>query len=364
MPVVLYDGWPLVHNPNSAHALHLLTLLSYRPADFQIAMALPGEPTGRWADGIQTLIERAPDTGRGRLEWQQRLLPRLAKKARADIIHLTTPNPPLFGGAVAAISPVGYGAEVASAGSAPPGLRERLRQAMAVGGLEHVRAVFWPTDLPQGLLKASIGPIFPLPPVVHPGFYRQDYSWLKVAELPEEYVLYHGPYDERTLIRALRAWQWTAAPIGFNYPLVLMGMDELAKGKLHQMLPESEPGETLRVLPSLDPADVPGIYRQSKAVFHPARSSAWEGPVRQALVSGVPLVAAVDPLTEAIVGDAAYLSKADDDRTLGAALITVIVEDGVAQQLIQAGLKRTAGWDALKFKQRLEEAYQTLLKGK
>ncbi len=87
------------------------------------------------------------------------------------------------------------------------------------------------------------------------------------------------------------------------------------------------------ILPPLIPPEIPALYRRASALFHPAPVTPWGGPVRHALASGAPVVALETGLSSAMVGPAAYLVPGEDDRAMGAALITVIVEDEVREQL-------------------------------
>jgi glycosyltransferase involved in cell wall biosynthesis len=67
----------------------------------------------------------------------------------------------------------------------------------------------------------------------------------------------------------------------------------------------------------------------------------------------------------ALVGPAAYLVPQGDARLLGAALITVLVEEEVAQKLIQEGRQRVAAWSLPAFAAGLAQAYQDIInKGK
>ncbi len=68
-------------------------------------------------------------------------------------------------------------------------------------------------------------------------------------------------------------------------------------------------------------------------------------------------------LSDALVGPAAYLVALDHPRELGAALLTVIVEEEVASQLSAAALRRAAGWQTEAFRQELGEAYRILCDG-
>jgi glycosyltransferase involved in cell wall biosynthesis len=80
-----------------------------------------------------------------------------------------------------------------------------------------------------------------------------------------------------------------------------------------------------------------------------------------ALSSGIPVVSIEDSRTDALVGPAAYLAQPDDPRALGAALITVLVEGGVAERLSQAGRERTASWSLQAFAEALSKAYAKIL---
>ena len=103
------------------------------------------------------------------------------------------------------------------------------------------------------------------------------------------------------------------------------------------------------------------IYQGCSALFHPAPLSPWGGAVSWALACGKPVVAAESALTDALVGPAAYLAPLDDARALGAALITVLVEEEVAEKLSLAAQKQAAGWHSPAFGQELLAAYQEIL---
>jgi glycosyltransferase involved in cell wall biosynthesis len=75
------------------------------------------------------------------------------------------------------------------------------------------------------------------------------------------------------------------------------------------------------------------------------------------MACGKPLVASETALTDAIVGPAAYLAPPGDARSLGAALVTVIVEEQVAENLSAAASRRSANWRAAEFREQLEKIY-------
>ena len=87
----------------------------------------------------------------------------------------------------------------------------------------------------------------------------------------------------------------------------------------------------------------------------PDLSLVWTGPL--AMACGKPLVASETALIGAIVGPAAYLALPGDARSLGAALVTVIVEEQVAESLSAAASQRSAKWRVSEFSEQLEKIY-------
>ncbi len=361
---VLYDGWPLIYQPDSPEALHLLAILSCNLEGIQAHLALPAQPPAWLPAGSHTHVLPAADTPQDRLAWEQRTLPGLRESAGAALLHLTSPNPPLFGPAVNVVSPSTFGADSPRGGfSSGGGFPSRLRLAVSQGSMARIGGLFWPDDLPSPDWK---GPLYRLPPTVLPGFQEASFSpeddrQADALDLPEAYVLYHGPSDERLLQQLLSAWSWVADPLGGAYPLLAIGLGEAGQEHLEVLATEYGLGETIRSLSRLPPNVLGVIYRRSAALFHPATEPPWGGPVRLALASGTPVISFENEQMSALVGPAAYLVKTGDVRALGAALITALVEEGVAGQLAQAGRQRVATWSLKAFAGGLAQAYQDIL---
>lgn len=370
--IILYDGWPLVRAPDSPAALHLLAILAHLPAEVQPVVALPG-PAPDWLPDYTTVVEPTTDTAQGRLGWEQRRLPRISREQNASLIHYQTLTSPLFGRRVAVVSPSGL------ENSGLRGERSfagRLLASIRQGGLTRARAVFWPEVLPVPELveKGRAEQLLHLPQVVHPAFTaasvpvmsgangsKEKEQSLPALDLPETFVLYHGPGEAALLDRLLKAWSWAAGAIGEYYPLLVLGLDEMEKRLLASLAAEYGVEDNLRLLPEVTPHLIPTIYRSCSAVFHPAPVPAWGGAVQHALACGKPVVGSEGKIMNAIVGQAAFLAPAGDARALGAALLTVIVEEQVAEQLSTAAWERVSHWGSERFGDRLLEAYRGLL---
>jgi glycosyltransferase involved in cell wall biosynthesis len=354
---VLYDGWPLIYASNSAAALHLLTLLAYSPEESQPVVALPAEPPEWFPRWAAAKVHRAANTPRQRLAWEQHLLPGLRDEVGAALLHHTTLTPPLFGRAGSVVSP----SEAPEAREEHRPVYSRLRAAAAQGGMTRLLALFWPADLPE---SEAAGPLWRLPPVAYPGFYGQaDYETPLRLDLPETFVLYHGPASEPALRRLLEAWSWAASSLGEYYPLLALGLSPEAGQRLMALAEEYELGR-LAYAPVIPPGAIPAVYRRATAVFHPAPVAPWGSPLRHALASGRPVVAPEDPRTDALVGPAAYLvpdQPGKNARALGAALVAVIVEESLGAGLASAAHQRAAAWDGEAFSRALGEAYIELI---
>src|SRR5512139_3851951 len=94
---VLFDGWSLAHSPNSTEALHLLLLLEQRHPEVHASIALPREPPPWLPASVETLTRPAGDAPGTRLSWEQSVLPKLFRQAKADLLHLTGAHPPVMG---------------------------------------------------------------------------------------------------------------------------------------------------------------------------------------------------------------------------------------------------------------------------
>ena len=355
---VLYDGWSLIYQPNSPQSLHLLAILSCRLEGFQGFLALPGEPPDWLPPVTATRVIFTANMPRNRLLWEQRILPGLRRELEADLLHLTSPTPPLFGPAVNVVSPSGFGGS-----HRVGGFSSRLRQAVSQGGMARLAGLFWPDDLPD---PKGMGAVYRLPPAIPVEFFDLgsklgDRQLVESLDLPETYVLYHGPAEETALRRLLNAWSWVAGSVGEMYPLLAIGLEDESRKKLDVLAASFDLGETVRSLPAMPPKDLGLIYQRCVAVLHPGDDSPWGGPVRLALASGKPVVSQVSEHMDALVGPAAYLVKGGEARALGAALITVLVEEEIAERLSQLGRQRAEAWSLETFSQGLLAAYQDML---
>lgn len=329
MSNVLHDGWLLIHAPNSPAALHLYGTLNG-------ALALPAPlPPNLLPTQPQITVHIRPTTSR--LQWEQQILPQIARQNQLSRIHLLEPNPALLGSPDVWVTPTG-----AEEGTVPPrDAASRWRVALAAGAAFRVTRTLWARDLPPPPASARL---WELPP--HFGLPTPR----RVLEsLPESFVLCHlPPHALYPLELALAAWTWVAPSVGELHPLVLPGLSEMQRVRLNTLLMEMEISpKTVIALPVLPLPMLAGLYERCAALLHPLPAVPWGCPLTYALAAARPIAAIAHPHTESRVGPAAYLVPNGNARALGAALLTLLVEDSVAKSLRVAASERAARWGAV-----------------
>jgi hypothetical protein len=359
MTSILYDGWPLLHQPLSNAALHLEAILALLPDGIQAVVAFPQVPpdtvAGRLPQGSS--IEVRPQNSRRK--WEQRVLPDLQAKAGIQLSHLSGETAALFGPQVAAVSPSSWFELSGMPGAAPKEKGGRLRQALAAGGTARARHLLWPRDLAQ--FAPGTAPRL-LTPAVHPAFIPHEHFYppqIPGLDLPETFVLYHGPQDPETLRRALEIWTWAAGPVGEVYPLLMLGLDGPARKQVEDWIPDLKLEDTVVTLPEVASEHLPLLYQACAALFHPAPVAPWGGAVRRALACLRPVVSIDHPANSALVAAAGYLVDREDIRRLGAAMIAVIIKEPLQKQLRSAAIDLVHGWSAKAFSAELAQIYQS-----
>ncbi len=371
--IVLFDGWAFVHQPNSPGAVHLWSLLENLSANCQAILAIPAPLSNKPPGDIETKLIHAPDTPSSRLRWEQRRLPALAKQLGVDLIHLTSSTTPLFGNIPTVLSPAGIDLSDTFLGqfskprlpTRPGGIAARIRQALLPAGILRTRGIIWPGDLPKPDFEAAA---CYLNPIVPSAFSHSNSPELLDAKIPEDYVLVHGPGSENDFRRILDAWSWAAPAIGEYYPLLVAGFDSTGYDQYAKLVAEYHLNEYVKFLPEVSINELAVVYHRCSAFLYTRPISPWGDPLCLAMACAKPIVAPYSNLADARLGPAAYLVQSGEllkvtSRAIGAALVSVVVEESVAVGLSDEAKKRSAAWLTAEqsFQDALGEFYAQLI---
>jgi glycosyltransferase involved in cell wall biosynthesis len=365
--VVLYDGWSLVYQPNSPAALNLLAFIQTPIQGVKIHLAVPGDSFHPLPVHVELHTHQSLDTSRQRFLWEQFRLPRLARSLQAQILHLMSPTPALFNNLPVLINPVDF-----QVSTGVPGKRaaffERLRLSFAAGAMDRVTGVLYTSDLPGQIGQA---PRIEIQPFLHPAFQEAPENGhiptagILDGDFPDHYVLYHGPTTENDLTRLLDAWMWVEKGLNSEFHLLVVGLDRRSCASFQAIKARYPLSATLVPVENQPLPILAALYRGCSALFHPVPITPWGDPLRWALALGKPVVALETAVADALAGPAAYLvptqaSTQALERALGAALITVLMEESIADSLEQAARERSAGWKS-GLPEQLGVIYQALL---
>ncbi len=335
--LVVYDGWPLAFNPYHPAGLHLLTLLEAPSDGAQRLVLLPEQARLALPAGCEMLVVPTTNNPAGQLAWEQVRLPRQAARHGASELVLTRPTPPLAGRVASVYWPTGEEVDPARRQS----MAGRLRLALAAGGQTGLGQIIWPADLPLPNTGVKINI---RPPRVHPLFFETYPLSGENQPLPESFVLYCGPLDAHNLRLMLAGWSWVAPSLGDETQLLLLHLAPARQAEIKGLLAENNLTTSVRGAVPATLSELAGLYRRAAVVVHLGPALPWGDPVAAALAAGQALVAVDEPFTAARCGPAAYLVPPDNPRTLGAALLTLIVEENANGQLREAARKQAQGW--------------------
>ncbi len=353
----LYNGWPLVYQPNSPAAIELLSILARLPQEVAALVALPGVPFEPLPDAVEQVVTPTPNQAGARLRWEQCILPRQQRDLGAAILHTSTGFAPLFSGGATVVSPSGYRLDT----GAPQSLAARLRSALGRGGLARSAKVLWPEDMPAW---PDMPAVEVLPPVVHPAFVPADDDDLpEIAGLDEfdGYVLYHGPQNFDALLAVLQTWQWAADAVGDSFPLLLVGLDTVAEAYVDYYLSEYELAARVQLLPNLPLAQLAAVTQHASVVFQPMGLSPWGGAVRAGIACGRVVVAPYSADLEQVCGPAAYLPESAEPRQLAGGLIAALIKEQVAIDLERSAAEWGQRYQVEDFGERLLAIYRSVI---
>lgn len=180
----------------------------------------------------------------------------------------------------------------------------------------------------------------------HPDELR-DSAIRRKYNLPEQgFILYLGGYDVRKNIHTLlRAYTYVHDGTAGQYPLVLAGrLPERitrrffdVRGLIRTMALE----DSVHLAGWIEEADKPALYRLASCFVFPSYYEGFGLPVLEAMACGTPIVAAQASSLPEIVGDAGFLLAPNDVRRMAGAILSILLQQEVAEELRGKGLARS-----------------------
>jgi glycosyltransferase involved in cell wall biosynthesis len=165
----------------------------------------------------------------------------------------------------------------------------------------------------------------------------------KKYDLPAKFIMAIGSADPRkniaTLVRA-----YAQLPVGLkaDYQLVIVWTHSLLAEELMDLVHDLELQGHVHFLNRVSNEDLILLYNAASLFVFPSRDEGFGLPPLEAMACGTPVIAADNSSIPEIVGDAAYLVKAEDVGQMTEVINRILSDESLKSELVRNGIHRTA----------------------
>lgn len=374
---VAVNGW-FWDVPNSGSGQYLRRLMHYLPgldSSLKISLIMPAhnpEPDNV-PDGIEIIPtgKRAKSSKLGKVWFEQRTFPTMAKKVGADLAHIPYWGSPLSIGipqivSVLDVIPLLYPLYAG-------GLFQRLYVEMVTQSAliaDHIITISYTSqvDIEKliGVPKDKITVTYlATDEQYHPRIgIERDEAVREKYDLPDKFVLGGLGFDARKQVNELLlAYTYVAPTEGNSTPLVLAGKAPDWNNPLFPDLPDYiqrlKLEDYVQWIGYVDEEDMPSLYRLADVFAFPSEYEGFGLPPLEAMASGTPSVVWNSVVAEEIYDDGAY--SVETARELGAAIISLLLQKPLRETMINQGLAQVTKFNWRKTAKETLRAYEKTL---
>ncbi|MBH27622.1 MAG: hypothetical protein CL789_00085 [Chloroflexi bacterium] len=352
MSRVLINGW-FFHKPNTGSGQYLRLLLKHlSSADTRMEIHVISPVSTEVPDSCTLHVHNTLDRQINKFYFEQVIVPRAAKQVGADVLHIPYWSPPFKSPCPVIITihdiiPILLPEHSRS-------LIHRVYTAITIAATQGTSHIITDSNTSHDDIVANLNLADTQVHTIHLGtddVYKPQQNPVAVNKvrasynLPDTYILYLGGFQRHKNLRhLLAAWTWAEPVANEDCPLVIAGrLPEQPDGYIYDNLPNivNELGinDTVRFIGEVKEEEKTTLYQLASCFVFPSSYEGFGLPPLEAMACGVPVVTTSAGALKEVVGDAAYLiSEPVDARELGAAIISVIVDENLASDLRQRGL--------------------------
>ena len=305
---------------------------------------------------VEICPAKYPSWRAGRIAWEHLVLPRLARRARLDVLHCPCYIGPCLGGGVPCVVTIHDTIALdhprwctrSNAAYYHLAMKASARRAAEIVAVSRRTG----RDI-QRCLGVEGGKIN----VVYPGLGERFTSDATPGEqaalrdkygLPDKFLLHVGNFEPRKNLGCLlRAVQLLRRKDG-SCKLVLVGKRHWRTSELLGELSSACGDEGVVRTGYVDRQDLPGVYRLAEAYVCPSLHEGFGFPPLEAMACGVPVIASDRGCLGETLGDAACTIDPTDPLDIADAIARVLSDAGFREELIRRGLARSRmfRWEA------------------
>jgi len=375
---IAINGWfyDQVSTGSGQYLRHLLKNLLAIAPELKISLILP--PHISTPPDLPTSVH-AIETGKrkrksklGKVVFEQRTFPRLAREIEADIAHVPYWGTPLacpvrLVTTVLDVIPLLY--PIYNQGLFTNAYTSLV--SAAARGSNHIITISETAkiDIEEqlGIADEDITVTYLAPDErFHPRIGAENDEAVRAKyDLPEQFVLYLGGFDWRKQVNTLLlAYTYVGEADGDAFPLVLAGREPPYDDKLFPDLPEYSRqlkiDDYLRWIGFVDEADKPALFRLADVFVFPSLYEGFGLMALEAMAAGTPVVTSDAIVFEEILEDAAYI--VNNAREMAGAIIALLIQQPLRDAMINQGLALASNYTWRKTAQETAAVYEMVMR--
>jgi glycosyltransferase involved in cell wall biosynthesis len=161
--------------------------------------------------------------------------------------------------------------------------------------------------------------------------------------LNSRFILAIGSSDPRkNLATLVKAYALLPQSLRTEYHLAIVWTAAALATSLSETIEELSIGQFVHFLFQVPNEDLVSLYNEASLFVFPSLYEGFGLPVLEAMACGTPVIAANNSSIPEIAGDAALLVEAGDTKGISEAMEEVLLDDALASEMVQKGLKRNA----------------------
>jgi glycosyltransferase involved in cell wall biosynthesis len=180
-------------------------------------------------------------------------------------------------------------------------------------------------------------------------------------QLGKNYIFYVGIITKRkNVLRMLEAFHLASHTVKNDCEMVMAGKFSLGKNEFMNMRDDLALQQKVKVLGYVPAEDLPALYTGAQAFFFPSVYEGFGIPILEAMACGTPVITSSLTALPEIAGGAALLADPYDAEALASALVNLLEDEVLQDELRQKGLKRAEHFSWTKAAREILKVYDTL----
>ncbi|MDD1682674.1 MAG: glycosyltransferase family 4 protein [Methanoregula sp.] len=164
---------------------------------------------------------------------------------------------------------------------------------------------------------------------------------IKKFSLPDEYFLYPANgWPHKNHLALIEGFSLYRKSFSTPLHLVLTGRGLQGTAAVMNLIAQNNISAYVHILGYVENEDLPGLYKNAKALVFPSLFEGFGIPLLEAMAMGCPVIASDATCIPEVAGDAAYFFDAKNPRSICDAMHRIIDDNALREQLIRNGKNR------------------------